>query len=144
MASALWNRFVDLPTLEPLRIFVFCVHLINHESGGLAVNFHNNDDASFNDLYHVLVCETGPSHEANDRGLCMNHTGQKTLVWLVTDVFTMGWMSQVYNLVSYLRMGNNMTQLKDYALTLFRERQNLSIRSGCGLTGFSIFGTWLS
>ena len=106
-ARALWGRWHSKP-MGQMNNFHRALLRTAQNSGGLAVHFHNCDDASSNDLFFAAEHSSEPDAWIRDRGYCGNHNTQHTVQWLVTTVFTMTFISTLFRTTTFLAMGTHI------------------------------------
>ena len=128
-AQALWNRWHS-KDLEHLNALQRALLRTAQDSGGLAVHFHNMDDAASNDLHFAAVHSSEPDACIKDRGYCGNHNTQHTVQWLVTTVFTMAFVSTLFKATSFLSMGTHLYRFVQYVPTFVETPGRVVFRAG--------------
>ena len=128
-AKALWSRWHS-QQLEQMNKFHHALLRTAQDSGGLAVHFHNCDDAASNDLYFAAVHSSEPEAWIRDRGYCGNHNTQHTVQWLATTVFTMAFISTLFKTTSLLAMGTHLYRFVLYVPTFVQEPDRVVFKAG--------------
>ena len=114
-AKELWRYYKDLPGMEKVNRLYRAFMDASLRCGGWALDLMNTDDASDCDLYSAA--EEFASYDAeitHERGVCLNHQCQHTIIWAITVNIGLKHISTYYACTTFIGTGTHLYRFNEY------------------------------
>ena len=104
----LWSFFRDRKSMEKINRLHKAIMESATRCGGFAVYLSNTDDDPANDLFSAAEAYMCPDGVTQERGLCLDHQTQHSIIWAVMCNLTLVHMSTFYAISSFVGTGTHL------------------------------------